>query len=146
MIYNILYMSLWSTKNSLLCLLFIAILISNCASSPHKKEDQYGIRVQSLRLTANGNLLDFRYKVIDPEKAHDFFKRENRPYLIEKSTGVRAKVPNMPKIGPLRQSAIKPEADKVYFILFANPGKLIKKGSKVTLHIGDSKIEDLVVE
>jgi len=138
-------MRLWSTKISLL--LLSIIIISGCASAPTKTiEEQYGIRVQSLRLTANGNLLDLRYKVIEPEKAYDFFKRENRPYLVEQSTGLRAKVPNMPKIGPLRQSAIKPETDRVYFILFANPGKLIKRGDRLTLYIGDSKIEDLVVE
>jgi hypothetical protein len=57
-------------------------------------------------------------------------------------------VPSAGKVGPLRQTVRsgKPEANRNYFILFANPGKYVKPGNKVTVVIGDFKAEDIVVE
>ena len=55
-------------------------------------------------------------------------------------------VPNTPKIGPLRQTATQMEAGKVYFMLFANSGRLVKAGSRVTVAIGDFRAENLTVE
>jgi hypothetical protein len=57
-------------------------------------------------------------------------------------------VPSPPKIGPLRQTTRNsgPLAGKTYFIFFANPGKSIKAGDKVTVVIGDFKIENLAVQ
>jgi hypothetical protein len=48
-------------------------------------------------------------------------------------------------VGALRQKTIKPEAGRIYFILFGNPN-VVKEGSKVTLVIGDVKVENLTVE
>ena len=109
-------------------------------------EEKFGIKVLSLRLSANGNLLDFRYRVLNPDKAVELLKRSNKPYLIDQASGAKFLVPNTPKIGPLRQSALKPKADRNYFVLFANPGKFITPGRKVTVVIGDFRIEDLVVQ
>ena len=52
----------------------------------------------------------------------------------------------MPKIGALRQSALNPEAGKIYFVLFKNPNGYVKPGSRVTVVIGDFKAEHLVVD
>jgi hypothetical protein len=41
---------------------------------------------------------------------------------------------------------VKPVANRDYIILFGNPGNLVKQGSRVTVVIGDLKVEDLVVE
>jgi hypothetical protein len=109
-------------------------------------EAEWGIRVVSLRQTANGHLLDFRYRVVDPEKAATLLRREEKPFLIDEATGKRFPVPQMPKIGALRQSSIAPEAGKVYFILFKNPFGLLKSGSRVTVVIGKFKAEHLVVD
>ncbi len=109
-------------------------------------EAEWGIRVVSLRQTANGHLLDFRYRVVDPEKAALLLRREHKPVLIDEATGKKFPVPQMPKIGALRQSSLAPEAGKVYFILFKNPFGLLKSGSKVTVVIGDFKAENLVVD
>ena len=109
-------------------------------------EETWGIQVRSLRRTAAGHLLDFRFKVLDPDKAAQLLKREDKPYLIDQASGKKLIVPSMPKIGALRPTAIKPEANRVYFILFSNPGDLVKKGSQVSIVIGNFKIEDLMVE
>jgi len=108
-------------------------------------EERWGIKIVGVRLSANGYMIDFRYRVIDPEKASPLFDRGERPYLVDQASGAKFVVPNPPKTGPLRTSD-KPQANRNYFILFANPGKYIKEGSWVTVVIGNFKAENLTVE
>ncbi len=100
----------------------------------------------SLRLSANGYMVDFRYKVLDPEKAATLGDPKAKPYIVDQATGAKLVVPRSPKVGPLRQSAENLTAGKVYFTMFSNTGKAVKAGSKVTVVIGDFKAENLVVE
>jgi hypothetical protein len=105
-----------------------------------------GIEVQSLRLSAEGYIVDFRYKAVDSAKAEILFSRQIKPYLLHEATGKVLEVPTPAKIGPLRQTTNKPEAGKGYFMLFGNPGRFIHSGDKVTLIIGEKRIEHLTVE
>jgi hypothetical protein len=109
-------------------------------------EEKWGIKVLVIRRSATGYMLDFRYRIIDPDKASLLVKRNSRPYLIDQASGAKFMVPSAPKIGALRQTSVKPYADRNYFILFANPGKFVKPGNKVTVVIGDFRVTDLVVE
>lgn len=108
-------------------------------------QEQWGIEMASLRLTAAGHLVDFRYRVTDPTKALPLFDRKGKPTLIDQASGKTLNVPVAPKIGSLRQKTVKPEVGRIYFILFGNPD-VVKDGSKVTLVIGEVKVEDLTVE
>jgi hypothetical protein len=107
---------------------------------------KWGIEVSSIRLSANGYMVDFRYKVLDPQKAATLADPDAKPYLIDQASGVKAYVPRSPKVGPLRQSAEQLTAGKVYFTFFSNRSHRIKPGSKVTVVIGRFKAENLVVE
>jgi hypothetical protein len=107
-------------------------------------EKKWGIRPLSIQLTAAGNMLDYRFRVIDPDKAMLLMKRGDKAYLIDQASGVQLSVPRT-KVGPLRQTGTKPKAGKVYPILFSNTGKVIKSESKVTLVIGDFRMENIVV-
>jgi hypothetical protein len=118
------------------------------AALPEKEspslEQQYGIEIQGIRLIGAGRFLDFRYRVIEPEKALPLMDGRSRPYLIDQETGSKSGVPSSPKVGSMRQKARQPIAGKIYFILFGNPG-LVKPGGKVTVVIGDFKAENLIV-
>lgn len=105
-----------------------------------------GIHVESLRLSANGYMIDFRYKVLDPEKAAALASREQKPYLIDEASGARFLVPHTPKVGSLRQTGQQLVAGKTYWMLFSNPGKFVKSGNIVTVVIGDFRAEKLKVE
>jgi hypothetical protein len=111
-------------------------------------EEQWGVKIESLRISAAGNLLDFRYRIIDPEKATHLVDRRNKAYMIDQASGKVLSVPTTAKVGPLRQTVRYglPKKDRIYFILFGNP-HVMKSGDKVTVVIGDDfKAEDLVVE
>jgi hypothetical protein len=109
-----------------------------------KIEEKWGIKILGIRQTANALLLDFRFHVIDPEKAKPLIGRHAKPYIIDEASGMKFSVPNMPKVGSLRARGNIPDRD--YFILFSNPNGIVKKGSKVTVVADDFKLEHLIVE
>jgi hypothetical protein len=102
-------------------------------------EDRWGVRPVSLRYSADGHMLDFRFRIVDPAKAQPLVDRRLTPHLTDEATGTRLAVPSSPKVGPLRQTNRfgPPKEGRIYFVLFANPGRLVKPGSKVTVVIGD---------
>jgi hypothetical protein len=106
----------------------------------------WGIRVIGIRRTAADYMLDFRYRVLDAEKAAYLMNRKIKPQLIVEKNGRKLEVPVSSKIGPLRQSPKFTKADRNYFMFFANPGRSVQAGDKVTVVIGDFKAEHLVVE
>jgi hypothetical protein len=110
-----------------------------------KMEAKWGLKIMSLRLTAGGHLLDLRYKVIDPAKAGEVLKKKSKAYITDQKTGKTVTVP-ITKAGPLRQTTLKPQANRIYFALFTNSGGLIKEGGKVTVAMGEFKMENVVVE
>ena len=107
-------------------------------------EKNWGILPLSIQLTAAGQLLDYRFLVIDPDKAMGLMKRGDKAYLIDQASGTTITV-SRTKVGPLRQTGTKPIAGKIYPILFVNTGGVIKQGSKVTLVIGEFRLENVVV-
>jgi len=143
------------TITGMFALLMLAgfFLSAGCAGTPRNQglnaaatlEEQWGISVVGIRLTAAGHMLDFRYKVLDPEKASHLLDRQNKSYLVDEKSGVIMTVPKT-KIGPLRQTAVKPVAGKNYIVLFGNMGDAVKPGNKVTVVIGNFKAENLIVE
>ena len=111
-------------------------------------QDRWGIEIVGIRLSAAGYMLDFRYRVIEPEKAASILDPKVKPYLIDQKSGVKCAVPNVGKVGTLRQtsrSAGKPQGGRAYLVVFANPGRSVTAGNKVTVVIGDFWAEDLIV-
>jgi hypothetical protein len=106
---------------------------------------QWGVEVTSIRMTANDHMIDYRYRVLDADKAADLFKRQIKPFLIHEESGRVLAVPETAKLGPLRNSNIPPEG-KIYWMFFGNAGNLVKAGDKVTVVIGEFRVEDLIVE
>jgi hypothetical protein len=139
--------------------IFLAIAslhLTGCATTSEKEgaeaaareeslAEKWGIEVTSIRMSAHGYMVDFRYRVLDEEKAKELFVRENKPYLIEQGSGKVLQVPNTAKVGPLR-SSYKPQKGRIYWMFFGNRGGFVRQGSKVTVVIGEFRAEDLVVE
>lgn len=139
-------------------LLAAAALASACAAVPRSGtgtaaadrralEAECGIRVEALRLSSAGYILDFRYRVVDAKKAAPLLDSKQRPYLLD-GRGAMLGVPQTPILGSLRQTSRngKVSTDHTYFILFANPAKYLRAGDRVTLVVGDAKLPGLAVE
>jgi hypothetical protein len=111
-------------------------------------EATYGIKVEGLHLTAAGSMLDFRYRVLDSQKAAPFLNGKIQPYLLDEARSAKLGVPNTPTLGRIRQTSRNGviHTDRSYFIMFGNPGKALQSGDKVTLLLGQVKITDLTVQ
>lgn len=154
----------WSAL-AMLGLIFVSLVFSGCSSTATRqsaisgeseasaeiqdcrKDERLGIKFGSVHLSAAGNMLDLRYRVVDPLKAAPLFDRKVRPYLLDESSGAAFGVPDSPKLGQLRSTRRNSDAvtDRDYHVLFANPGHLLHAGQKVSLVIGDIRVENLVV-
>jgi len=118
---------------------------SNERAEEQRPEEKWGIEIESVRPTAGGRLVDFRYRITDAEKASAIFDRRNKAYLLDQASGVALPVPRTAKVGPLRQTNFRADPRRVYFILFSNPG-VVKSGSLVTLVVGDVRFENITVQ
>jgi hypothetical protein len=138
--------------------LLITLLQSGCVNSsptstsvpPPQPEvsdaESLGIEVIALRQTSGGFMLDFRYRVLNPEKAMPMFQEEITPYLIDQSSGSKLPTIGSTKVGPLRPTSRDPREGITYFMFFGNPGQLVKVGTRVTVVVADHRLENLFVQ
>jgi hypothetical protein len=110
-------------------------------------EARWGVRIEGLRLTADGYMIDSRYRVVDPGRALAVADARQAP-VLSTPAGARLFVPSPPRIGSLRQTARNGtlHADRVYFVLFANPARYVQRGDRVSIAIGVFRVDDLPVE
>jgi hypothetical protein len=137
-------------------LLFAGLFILNgCASVKPAEQtavqavtasDAAGIKIERIHPTAGGQMLDMRYRVVDTNKAMLALNRKADVYLIDQASGMKLPVPNMAKVGKLRQLPETAENDRIFWMMFSNPGALVKPGARVTLVINGIRIEDIVVQ
>jgi len=106
---------------------------------------QWGVEVLDVRQTAAGHMLEFRYRVLDAEKAKPLFERRTKPVLTHAETGAQLIVPTPAKTGALRNSN-PPIAGRTYWMFFGNPGKLVQPGHHVSVEIGEFRADGLVVQ
>jgi len=133
-------------------LALLTFCVSALADQParHPRENtflkrQWGIEIMHVRQAAAGYMLEFRYKVLDADKAQALFERRTKPVLTHHESGAMLIVPTPAKTGALRNSN-PPASGKVYWMFFANPGKLVEPGDHVSIEIGEFQIEKLVVQ
>ena len=105
----------------------------------------WGVDSLSVKSVESGEIIRFTYRVLDAEKAKVLNDRKSEPSLIDPRAGVRLVVPQLEKVGQLRQSSA-PVAGKAYWMAFSNKGRLVRRGDHVTVAIGNFRAEGLVVE
>jgi hypothetical protein len=118
-----------------------------CGEPRTSCEEKWGLRAISLRPTLGGTMLDFRYQVVDETKARSLWDRKLQPYLFDPASGVALGMSEDGKLGSLRASMRNPPVTgKRYYVLFANGFGSVKHGSRVTVGLGDCKLENLRVD
>jgi hypothetical protein len=105
----------------------------------------WGIDSLSVKLMESGDLVRFNYRVLDAAKASVLNDKQNAPSLIDPRAGVSLVVPSMEKVGQLRQSS-SPETGRSYWMAFSNKGRLVKRGDRVDVVIGQFHASNLVVD
>jgi hypothetical protein len=105
----------------------------------------WGIDSLSVKWTESGEVIRFAWRVLDPELAKVLNDKKIEPSLIDPKAGVSLVVPQLEKIGQLRQSQT-PEAGRSYWMAFSNKGRPVKRGDRVEVVIGPFRAENLVVD
>jgi hypothetical protein len=105
----------------------------------------WGVDSLSVKSVESGEIIRFSYRVVDVDKARPLNSKKNEPSLIDPTAGVQLVVPQMEKIGKLRQSST-PEAGKMYWMAFSNRGGLVKPGHRVDVVIGQFRAQGLIVQ
>ena len=98
-----------------------------------------------MKSAESGEVIRFSYRVLDAEKAKTLNDKKFEPSLIDPQAGVKLVVPSLEKVGQLRQSGT-PQAGRSYWMAFSNKGRLVHRGDRVIVMIGQFKADGLVVE
>ena len=105
----------------------------------------WGVGELRVKAAESGEMIRFNYRVLDPQKAAALNDKKAEPELIDAQAAVKLAVPQMEKIGKLRQSST-PKAGMTYWMAFANPTLVVKRGHRVDVVIGSFRANNLVVE
>lgn len=108
-------------------------------------ETAWGIGELRVKATESGGLIRFTYRVVNPYKAIALNDKRAEPELIDTQAGVKLVVPEMEKVGKLRQSST-PKEGMTYWMAFSNPTRVVKRGHRVDVVIGNFRADGLIVE
>jgi hypothetical protein len=115
----------------------------NASQSLYYKRN-WGVEVIGVRPASSGYMLDFRYRIVDPVKARPLNDMKGKAYLVDEASGTRLAVPALENVGELR-TGTDPKVNRTYFMIFGNPGRLVKPGSRVSVVIGNFHVDGLIV-
>ena len=104
-------------------------------------EEQYGIRVVRISTTADKALLDFRFQIVDPEKATDYMHGpyNQLPVLVVEKTGTRLDPPS-------HTHHANYEFGRVFYQFYRNPKGSVIAGTEVSVILGDLYLKHLIVQ
>jgi hypothetical protein len=105
----------------------------------------WGVDSLKVKWAESGEIIRFSYRVLDADKAAALNDKKSEPALIDPRAGVQLVVPTMENIGQLRQSGAVEEG-KSYWMTFSNKGRLVKRGDRVNVVIGQFHADGLVVD
>jgi hypothetical protein len=110
-------------------------------------EEDWGVRLLGMRLTASNYMIDFRFHVTDADKAITLFDHRIKPHIVVERSNAKLPVPMAAKVGAFRPTnrGKNIKADRNYYMIFGNPDRHVKSGDKVTVVIGDFMVEHMTV-
>lgn len=105
----------------------------------------WGIDSLRVKYTESGEIIKFTYRIVDPTKATQLNDKKAEPVLYDAQAGVKLVVPELEKVGKLRQSST-PKEGMSYWMAFSNVGRRVRPGHRVDLEIGHFRASNLLVE
>jgi hypothetical protein len=103
-------------------------------------EERYGIRVMLIGVTAAGGMVDFRFKVLDQDKARVLTQEHNlMPVLNVQNTDTRLAMPS-------GMHSMTLQNGKVYYVLFGNSKGTVKPGTPISVAFGDMQLEPILAQ
>ncbi|MEZ4866165.1 MAG: hypothetical protein R3C14_32915 [Caldilineaceae bacterium] len=105
-------------------------------------EERFGLRVAMIAITGGGGIVDFRYRILDKDKAQFLLNDPNNaPVLTVEGSDIRL----MPPSHASKHSA-RLENNKTYFNFYPNTQNALQPGSRVVVVMGSLRLEPIVVQ
>jgi hypothetical protein len=105
----------------------------------------WGVDIVGVRLVSTEWMLEFKFRVLDPDKAAALLDEHAKPYILDDASGARLGVPAMENVGELRQHTT-PDSNRIYFMIFGNANKIVPRGGHVSVVIGQFQASGLPVQ
>ena len=125
-------------KNLILVLaVCICIPVSATEFETIDMQSDWGIEPVHARITARGYMVEFRYRVLDTEKALIMSSRKvsEFPYLLAEKSKARLSVPYGSTVGFLKSNRSFLKKGKNYTAMFSNQGKHLLPGDTVRIQL-----------
>ena len=101
-----------------------------------------GVKVTLIGVTGGGGMIEFRYQVVDPDKASLLLhQEEKRPILVAEDSGQTLAMLSRP-----HSHKADLNLGGTYFFIMANTRSAIKDGTKVTIIVDDVRLEHVVAQ
>jgi hypothetical protein len=132
--------------------LLVACLASFCLSATAKEitaidlAEDWGIEPVHIRVTAGGYMIEFRYKILDTQKALIMSDRQYYPHLQSLKSRARLSVTYGPTVGVLKSNRKFIKEGKHYSAIFSNEGQHLLPGDKVKIEIKDQSSPVLTLQ
>ncbi len=108
--------------------------------TPEQIEAAWGIQVVYIAVTGDGGMVEFRFLIVDPEKAGPLMTTAKRPRLVVEDTG--AIVDSLYHGG--HGGDLIP--GQTHFLLYNNRGGAIRSGAAVSVLLGDLRLEHVIAK
>lgn len=102
--------------------------------------DKYGIRMTHIAVLADGGLIDFRFQILDPDKASPLFDLATRPVMYVEATGQKVDSLYHPPHGH------DLAAGQSQYFIYNNQNGAIKSGQAVSVVLGDLRLEHIIAK
>lgn len=128
--------------------------IPDTVITAQRLEEEYGIRLTLVAVTAGGGMVDVRYRIIDPEKATKLVDPEDggiMPMLhvqdeLCTDIGRYAQYAQTLLMPDSHMRTQKLVADRMYFTLIPNTRGVVHRGTSVIVVFGDVAIEPTLAQ
>jgi hypothetical protein len=105
----------------------------------------WGVDSLSVKAVESGELIRFAYRVLDPDKAKLLNDKNHEAFLNSPERQIQLVIPSLEKVGKLRQTG-DPEPGRSYWMTFSNPHRMVKRGDRINIVIGQFHADGLLVE
>jgi hypothetical protein len=100
-----------------------------------------GVRIVRVTVSGDGGLVDLRYQVADSDKAAALHDPANPPLVVDERTGG---VVSRLFMGHTHSQP--PKVGLTYYLIFENPGDLVRAGKMVSVQLGDARVAHVRVQ
>ena len=101
-----------------------------------------GIQVLRVAVSGDGGILDLRYRVLDGKTTSFHKKHQAVPAIID---GVSGRALTTQWMGHAGHPLDSVREDRNYWMLFLNPGELVKSGDRVSVRLGHVRLTGVTV-